>query len=185
MDNKKKNNRFDALKGEKQNIFKNKDNKFKSSGKPPQQENSRWKRDDEQEQGNRFKTRRPYGRGGGRGGRRGYGRNRRNMKSEKFHGKSKDMFGAPIIEGCTQRGFNIGNVIMKEKPKRERKKKKEKKKVEPIVDKIEKKEETKTQEQLEKEREWHRQFLIECQMVTDSEDEEEDENSDNDDPHDE
>lgn len=182
MDNKKKNNRFDALKGEKQNIFKNKDNKFKSSGKPPQQENSRWKRDDEQEQGNRFKTRRPYGRGGGRGGRRGYGRNRRNMKSEKFHGKSKDMFGAPIIEGCTQRGFNIGNVIMKEKPKRERKKKKQKNNVEPMVDKIEK-EETKTQEQLEKEREWHRQFLIECQMVTDSEDE--DENSDNDDPLDE
>ena len=168
----KKNNRFDALKSssDEKNVFMSqRRNKFKSSDEAPREENSRWKRDDNEERGNRFQTRRRYG----RGGRRGYGRNGRNMKSDKFHGKSKDMFGAPIIEGCTQRGLNIGNIIMKEKPKREKKKKKEKKKAEPVVDIIKNVDEKKTPEEIEKEKEWHRQFLIECQMVTDSEEEEE------------
>ena len=44
MSNPKKNNRFDALKGEKDNVFTKKNNRF---NKPPQ-ENSRWKRDDEE-----------------------------------------------------------------------------------------------------------------------------------------
>ena len=32
---------------------------------------------------------------------------------------------------------------------------------------------TRTQEEIDKEKEWHRQFLIQCQMETDSEQEEE------------
>lgn len=167
----KKNNRFDALKGDKKNVFTSKDNNFINKG-PPEKVNSRWQRDDDDVRTNTFKRERGYrgGRRGGRGGRRGgrgYRGNRK--KSELFHGKERDMFGAPMIKGATQRGLNLNNLEITEKPKNKKeKKKKDKKRTHMSFDNniIEK-----TDKEKEDESNYNKKLALEYQMETDSEDE--------------
>lgn len=161
----KKNNRFDALKTEKQNVFTTGHRGRTNSSDPPRPQNSRWQIDDEQKNNSFTNPQRRRGR---------YNRHRKFKKSEKFANAKKDIFGAPLIQGSTQRGLNLGNIMMSERPKREKKKKKKKR--EPVVEEeVVDMNEGKTQEEIDQEREWHRQFLIQCQMETDSEQEEDEE----------
>ena len=107
--------------------------------------------------------------------RRGRNNNKhRNLRNLKNLLMLKRHFGAPLIQGATQRGLNLGNIMMSERPKREKKKKK-KKRVAVVEEEVVDVNEGKTQEEIDQEREWHRQFLIQCQMETDSEEEEDEE----------
>lgn len=164
----KKNNRFDALKTEKPNVFTTGRRGRTNSSDPPRPQNSRWRRDDDQKSNSFTNPQRRRGRNNNR--------QKKFKKSEKFANAEKDIFGAPLIQGATQRGLNLGNIMMSERPKREKKKKK-KKRAAVIEEEVVDINEGKTQEEIDQEREWHRQFLIQCQMETDSEEEEEDEES--------